>query len=168
MRPTASALLAGLLLTLAAGCLSDRPAQGPGPSQAAEPPTLLHAEGQVTASGPMLAVGGAPFTFPVAANVTLLLAEIQWEDPVQDLDLALASPSAGTTGTAQNFDHRAEGGAPGAPDSPHQLAVEAPETGDWQATAFGNGGGAMVEYRLAITLFHGETAVPDGYTGLGS
>ena len=160
--------LAAALLALGAGCISNRPAGGPS-AAAAEPPTVLVSEGQVVASGPMVAVGGADgaYAFSVDPSVTLLLAEIQWEDPVQDIDLALASPSAGMTGTAQNFDHQAEGGSPGAPDSPHRLAVEAPEPGDWQATAFANGAGTMVEYHLAITLFHGETAVPDGYSALG-
>jgi hypothetical protein len=158
--------LAAALLALGAGCLSTSPASGPQPA-APEPPTVLVSEGQVAASGPMVAVGGDSYPFTVDPSVTLLLAEIQWEDPAQDLDLALASPSAGMTGTAQNFDHRAEGGSPGMPDSPHHLLVEAPEPGDWQATAFGNGAGAMVDYHLAVTLFHGETAVPDGYSALG-
>jgi hypothetical protein len=159
-------LLAALALALGAGCLSDRPGASVA-APAAQPPTVLHGEGQVTASGPMVAVSGEPYGFDVGGNVTLLLAEIQWEDPVQDLDLALASPSAATTGGVQTFDHVAEGGSPGAPDSPHRLAVEAPETGDWQATAFGDGASAMVPFTLAITLFHGETSVPDGYSALG-
>lgn len=170
MRPTAFPLAAAAALAAAlalAGCVSG-PSAEPASAPAAEPPTVLRGEGMVTASGPMVAVGSQGFPFRVESNVTLLLAEIQWEDPVQDLDLALASPSAGMTGTAQNFDHVAEGGSPGAPDSPHGLTVEAPETGDWQASAFANGAGAAVSYRLAITLFHGEATVPGGYSALGS
>lgn len=167
MRTTALLALAAALLALGAGCISDRPASGPAPA-AAQPPTVLLSEGQVAASGPVVAVGGDSYPFSVDPSVTLLLAEIQWEDPVQDIDLALASPSAGTVGGAQNFDHQAKGGSPGMPDSPHRLLVEAPEPGDWQATAFADGAGAMVTYHLAITLFHGETAVPDGYSALAS
>lgn len=161
------------LAVLASGCLSDDdlPPSDGGPDGApgstdAQPPTVLRGEGQITASGPVVAVGGTPMTFSVAPNATLLLAEIAWDDPVQDINLALASPSAGMTGTAQNFDHVAEGGSPGMPDSPHSLAVASPETGDWQASAFANGGGANVEFRIAVTLFHGETTVPEGYTAI--
>ena len=120
----------------------------------------------ITASGPMLAVGGEPVLFSVASNVTLVYAEIVWEDEVQDIDLALASPSAGMTGNAQNFDHVASGGAPGSPDSPHSLTVVAPEAGEWQASAFANGAAGMVEYRIVVTMFHGEVAVPAGYSAL--
>jgi hypothetical protein len=111
-------------------------------------------------------LGGESTAFEVTSNVTLLYAEIAWDDPVQDIDLALASPDAGMTGTAQNFDYVAQGGSPGAPDSPHSLTIASPTAGDWQASAFADGAAAMVDYRVAITLFHGETAVPAGYTAL--
>jgi hypothetical protein len=104
--------------------------------------------------------------FTVGSDVTLVYAEMAWEDPVQDLDLGLASPDAGMTGTAQNFDHVAKGGMPGAPDSPHSLTIVGPAPGEWLATAFANGAASMVDYRIAVTLFHGETTVPDGYTAL--
>jgi hypothetical protein len=165
----AAALLPAALaaaLCLAAGCLAPRP-EGGEEAAAWPPPTVLRTGGLVVASGPMVAVpGGDTYAFAVAANVTLLLAEIRWDDPVQDLDLALASPSAGGAGRVQNFDHAASGGSPGSPDSPHSLEVDVPETGEWRASAFGNGAAAAVEYRLALTLFHGESDVPAGYTAL--
>jgi hypothetical protein len=129
-------------------------------------PTVVHGSGTITASGPVLAIGGASIPFTVDGNVTLLFAEIAWDDPVQDIDLALASPSAGMTGAAQNYDHLATGGMPGAPDSPHSLTLPAPEAGGWQASAFANIVAAQIEYRIAVTLFYGETAVPEGYTAL--
>lgn len=129
-------------------------------------PTVIQGTGSITASGPVLAVGGEATPFTVTPGVTLLFAEIQWEDPVQDVDLALASPEAGMTGTAQNFDFLASGGSPGMPDSPHSLTIPNPQAGDWQASAFANGAAAMLEYHVAITLFHGETAVPSGYSAL--
>lgn len=131
-----------------------------------EPPTVVEGTGMITASGPVLAVGGETMAFTAGSDVTLVFAEIAWDDEAQDIDLALASPSAGMTGNAQNFDHVASGGAPGSPDSPHSLTITAPEAGEWQASAFGNGVAGMVEYRIAVTLFHGEAAVPPGYSAL--
>lgn len=129
-------------------------------------PTVVSGTGMITASGPVLAVGGEALAFEVAPNVTLVYVQIAWEDEVQDIDLALASPSAGMTGNAQNFDHVASGGSPGSPDSPHSLAIVAPDAGSWQASAFANGVAAMLEYRIVITMFHGEAAVPPGYSAL--
>lgn len=131
-----------------------------------DPPQVVEGMGMITASGPALAFGSTALEFTVAANVTLAYAEIVWEDPVQDINMALASPSAGMTGTAQNFDHVAESGSPGEPDSPHSLTVVAPEPGLWQASAFANGAASMVEYRIVVSLFHGEAAVPAGYSAL--
>jgi hypothetical protein len=150
-------------LLLAAGCLEGARDDDP---PVATPPTVVRGAGMVTLSGPVLAIGSEATPFAVAPNVTLLYAEIVWDDEVQDIDLALASPSAGMTGTAQNYDHIVRQGSPGMPDSPHSLALVAPEPGEWQASAFGNGVAGMVEFRIAITMFHGETTVPDGYSGL--
>jgi hypothetical protein len=162
-----------LLLVALAGC-SDGGGPGDGPllvddegNPLPAEPTVIHGTGSITASGPVLAVGGASTAFTVPDNATLLYAELEWDDPVQDLDLALASPDAGMTGTAQNFDLRASGGMPGSPDSPHSLTVPMPAAGAWQASAFANGAGAMADYRVAVTLFYVETAVPAGYTALG-
>lgn len=160
----------GLAFALAlafAGCL-DAGAGSDGAQDRArmEPPTVVAGTGMITASGPVLAVGGESMTFMAGSNVTLVYAEIAWDDEVQDIDLALASPSAGMTGNAQNFDHVASGGSPAAPDSPHSLTVVAPEAGEWQASAFANGVAGMVEYRIVVTLFHGEVAVPPGYSAL--
>jgi hypothetical protein len=123
--------------------------------------------GSVSVQGMGGSLGGAAVPFNVTSNVTLLYVEIAWEDPVQDIDLALASPDAGMTGTAQNFDYVQSGGMPGAPDSPHSITIPSPAAGDWLASAFADGAAAMVDYRVAITLFHGEDAVPAGYSALG-
>jgi hypothetical protein len=129
-------------------------------------PTVVEGMGMIVVSGPVAAVGGDTLLFTVGDNVTLVYAEIEWEDDVQDLDLALASPNAGMTGNAQNFDHVAEGGSPGSPDSPHFLVVVAPQPGEWQASAFASGVAGAVEYRIVVTMFHGEAAVPEGYSAL--
>ncbi|MHB1262776.1 MAG: hypothetical protein ACYC2H_13800 [Thermoplasmatota archaeon] len=159
-----TALAFASLLALG-GCLDSG---GGSEDEASAPidPTVVRGAGMITASGPVLAVGGESVPFSVASNVTLLFAEIAWDDEVQDIDLALASPSAGMTGAAQNFDFVAQGGSPGDPDSPHSLTIVAPEAGEWQASAFANGVAGALEYRIVVSLFHGETAVPAGYSGL--
>lgn len=166
----ASSLLVGVLLLGMSGCLSSPSSSAPpmhaGTAADPAPATIVRGTGSIAASGPALAVGGASIPFTVTSNVTLLFAEIAWDDPVQDIDLALASPEAGMTGTAQNFDYVATGGMPGAPDSPHSLTIPSPTAGDWQASAFANGAAAMVDYRIVVTLFHGEATVPAGYSAL--
>lgn len=164
----AMALFALAVALASAGCLEAGGGAGEDGEDdlMADPPTVVAGTGMITASGPVLAVGGESLAFSVGSNVTLLFAEIAWEDEVQDIDLALASPSAGMTGNAQNFDHVAASGSPGSPDSPHSLTIVAPDAGEWQASAFANGAATMVEYRIAVTLFHGEASVPAGYTAL--
>lgn len=157
--------LSALALLAFSGCL-DGGDGGDRDQIVPDPPQVVQGMGMITASGPVLAFGSPALEFTVASNVTLVYAEIVWEDAVQDINLALASPSAGMTGTAQNFDHIAEAGSPGEPDSPHSLTVVSPAPGLWQASAFANGAAAMVEYRIAVSLFHGETVLPAGYSAL--
>jgi len=160
--------MTGLALALflaMGGCLDSGSGSDDEPSVPVGP-TIVRGSGMITASGPVLAVGGETIPFSVGSNVTVLFAEIAWDDEVQDIDLALASPSAGMTGTAQNFDFVAQGGPPGDPDSPHSLTLVAPEAGEWQASAFANGVAGAVEYRIVVSLFHGEAAVPIGYSAL--
>ena len=159
-------LALGISALLFGGCLDSGASDLIDGMPVAEAPTVVKGTGMITASGPVLAVGGESLAFSVGSNVTLLYAEISWDDSVQDIDLALASPSAGMTGTAQNFDYIVQAGSPGAPDSPHSFTLATPEAGAWQASAFANGAATMLEYRLAITLFHGEAEVPAGYTAL--
>jgi hypothetical protein len=158
--------LAVAVLLAFAGCIGSPDDGAARDDTVPDSPSVVEGTGMIVASGPVLAVGGDSMPFNVTGNVTVLYAEIVWEDEVQDIDLALASPSAGMTGTAQNFDHVAQAGSPGMPDSPHSLTVIAPEPGAWLASAFANGAATMVEYRIVVTLFHGEVAVPDGYTAL--
>lgn len=168
------ALAVCLVVLLAlAGC-SDGSDGGPSPSTGpvdddrpiAASPQVVKGTGSITASAPVVSLGSSGVPFTVDSNVTLLFAEIVWTDPVQDIDLALASPDAGVTGAAQNYDFIASGGSPGLPDSPHSLTIPNPVQGSWLASAFANGAAVMVEFDIAVTLFYGESSVPSGYTAL--
>ncbi len=120
----------------------------------------------IRAGGAGAGLGGAAATIVVSEGGTLLFAEIQWSDPIADLDLALSSPAEDHTATPVMYDYTAQGGSPGFPDSPHSLVIENPLAGEWLGSAFTNGAGHEVEYDVAITVFYGETSVPDGYSGL--
>lgn len=175
-------LVAALLAT--AGCLdddddasdgdptntgTDTSTGGPGNSGAGGngtgEPIVLTGTGMtgVTAGQPGASAGfageGADFDVPDGAEV--LLAEIRWNDPVQDVNLGLSSPSQEGT-SPRSYDHVADGGSPGTPDSPHSITVGNPEEGTWQLTAFGNGASAAMEYEWAVTIFFDD--MPAGYT----
>lgn len=121
--------------------------------------------GSITAAAGPLAIGtgGTPFT--VQPGATLLYVELRWSDPVQDIDLGVASPSAGTIGGTPNYDNTVTGGAPGAPDSPHSFTLANPEAGDWSMTAFANIVSAQIDFEMAATVFYGASSVPEGHTG---
>lgn len=169
------ALVAILMAAALAGCLGDDDTgiDGPGvgpdnddenTNSTAEPDLFL-GTGSIAASAPVFALGSGGVDFNVKEGATLLLAEIRWDDPAFDINLALSSPDAGETGTARNYDHVANGGSPGSPDSPHSLTVEAPKAGAWGASAFANGAAANVEYEIVVTVFFEGDAVPEGYSG---
>ncbi len=109
--------------------------------------------------------GGAAATITAREGATLLYAEIQWADPVFDIDLALSSPAEDHSANPVMYDHTVSGGSPGSPDSPHSITIQAPAAGEWLGSAFANGVGVEVAYDVALTVFYGETTVPDGYTG---
>lgn len=112
---------------------------------------------------------GDSLDFTVEENATLLYAELAWDDPVTDLDIAVRSPAAQDQANVQTYDHGVQGGGPGQPDSPHSLTLSGSDlmAGAWSATAFANGASAGVPFRLAVTVFYGADAVPEGYTALG-
>ena len=165
-----------LIVASTAGCVSEGEDDEAGPSTdtsaannaTARLPEVFQSDGSITASGPVVGVGGADPSFAVGDGATLIYAQIQWDDATQDIDLALGSPTAQTTSQAgeTQFDHRAEGGAPGSPDSPHSLTVASPEPGDWFPGALASGAAAQVDYHIAITVYYAETEVPEGYTAL--
>ncbi len=125
---------------------------------------VFQGSGTVAASaGPVAASNGGGVA-DVDAGATLLYVEWRWDDPVQDLDGALSSPSAGSTGGVENLDHTAEGGAPGSPDNPHSLTLSSPEVGQWGVSMIANGAAGQVDYEFRATVFYGATTVPDGYT----
>ncbi|HUR63163.1 MAG TPA: hypothetical protein VM241_01645 [Candidatus Thermoplasmatota archaeon] len=131
-------------------------------------PQVLSDDGTVTAGiGARVSFTlGAPGVTPgVQGNATLLYVEMAWAGPT-DLDLCVHTPSSGMTGTAQNCDGKGGGGLPGMPDSPIRLTYTAPEKGAWSVAPTVNGAAAQTDYRLRVTLFHGETTVPAGYTAL--
>lgn len=141
-----------------------------GGTNVTESPQTFQGDGVITASATVITTGGDPLDFTIGADATLLFAEIRWDDPVQDIDLALRSPDAGMTGQSANYDYIKRDGMPGDPDSPHSLTLTPSDladkawSGGWQASAFGNGVSANVEYEIAVSVFYGETSVPDGYT----
>lgn len=133
-----------------------------------QPPLILYGpfDGTVQSAAGPLSVGGTTSDFKVDEGATLVFAELKWDSPVIDLNVALRSPAAGQTGTANNFDHTGSGGNPGMPNSPETLTISGADVlaGDWQGTAFANGAAAEQDYQLAVTVFYGATEVPAGYT----
>lgn len=129
-------------------------------------PKVFTGSGTATASTSVGGFSSGGLEATVEQGATLLYAELQWDDPVADLDLALSSPSSGSAAGEINYDHSASGGSPGSPDSPHSLTIESPEAGGWVGGAVANGAAADVQYTIVATVFYGETAVPGGYTAL--
>ncbi len=158
-------------MVLTAGCLGSEPETVPAPDIEdddtppevdATAPKVFRGTGTVVASAGPLATSQGGGTATVGDGATVLFVEWRWDDPVQDLDGALSSPSAGETQGVENIDYTASGGSPGNPDSPHTLTISAPEIGDWSVSMIANGGSAQVEYEFAATVFYGD--VPTGYT----
>ena len=170
------ALLVAATLIMGAGCLDDNTPTDtttPGEPVMMENATMPQVSRGVGNTGVGAGAGGTAANlagtggaFTVSENATILLAEIKWADPVQDIDLSLDTPDGPDASGNDFFDYTATGGSPGAPDSPHSLMISAPETGEWRLTGFGNGPAAQVDYSWVVTIFYGETAVPDGYTAL--
>jgi len=175
----------GLLVLAAAlaGCADDDSGDGdngpttttqiPGGNETLEPFVKAGTGSSGTsagAGGTGVSLGGSGGDFAVEENATLIFAEIRWDDPAQDIDLALDTPDGPDQSGQDFFDHTHEGGSPGMPDSPHSLTVTPADATDWagawRVAAFGNGPAADVPYTWAVTVFYGETAVPEGYSAL--
>lgn len=183
MRTLLACLLALCLSAALAGCSDDNGGDGGTPTGA--PPTdddnetaqdttfRLNGTSGVGAGvpmGPSLSSQGDSLDFTVEENATLIFAELAWDDPVVDLDLALRSPNAVDQGNIQTYDHTAQGGGPGQPDSPHSLTLTGADVvpGDWRGTTFASGASAGVPFRMAVSVFYGETEVPEGFSALNA
>ncbi len=164
-------ILAVAVLVMFSGCLSADPADngdGTGTGGPEDTPgnEVAVGSGTVVASAGVIATSQGGGQITVQPGARLLYVEWVWADPVVDLDGALSSPSAGDTQGVQNIDHTATGGTPGAPDSPHSLAIVAPDVGVWTISMIANGVAANTGYDFAATVFYDTDAVPDGYSAL--
>lgn len=167
------AVSCAILLLVLSGCAgtpasTSSPTSGPQPATGAAMPQVLRDQGTLTAgvgAGLSLTLGAGGVAPSVKANVTLMLIELRWAGPV-DLDLCIQSPSSENTAGVGECEDLGDGGMPGLPDSPVQVAIPAPEQGAWTISPYADGAAAETEYELAVTLFRGETAVPAGYTAL--
>jgi hypothetical protein len=198
------AILAVLAATLA-GCAGGEgqpdatAAPAPPPvTEAARPPETFAAHGHIVAayrSNPT--AFGADFPrifFNVTGDVTAILIELAWDDPVQDLDAyahgdhgpcddpALDPDRAACEAdfTLDGYDLaevRNRGGGPGAPDSPSRVLATRDDLagllgvcgdpcafGSYPTTHQTEPAAADVEWRNYVTLFHGP--VPDGFTAI--
>ncbi len=159
--------LALALMVVLAGCVSS-PTSDDDPDAGEELPPMnfvTAGEGTIVISAGGLSASQGGGDVIVEEGARLLYVEWAWDDPVVDLDGALSSPSAGDTEGVANIDHTAPGGAPGAPDSPHGLAISTPEVGTWRVSMTANAA-ANTEYRYAATVFFDTDAVPEGYSAL--
>jgi hypothetical protein len=165
-----ASLAAALLLAGCAGSTtsSTTTTGAPGTPSAFAPPEVIPDKGTITASasvpmGASFAIGveGAK---PGVANVSLLYIELRWTGPA-DLNLCVDKPSSASTGgQVGSCEPEGAGGLPGMPDSPVHVTYLDPEEGEWDVSPYANGGAANTPYELAVTLFHGEREVPQGYT----
>lgn len=194
-------LLLAVLLGAGAGCVGDGPAEPP----AAGAPPQSEGPGHVTftargttvaafRSNPTVFADSFPrIWFNVTSNVTALLVELAWDDPVQDLDAFAnaAAPSCPESDTADRAaceadatldgysfsEVRNRGGGPGAPDSPSRVLatreVLAPildlcgdpcPFGSYPRTHQMGPVSANVAWENHVTLFYGP--VPEGFTAI--
>jgi hypothetical protein len=199
VRLLAASLLAGLLLAGLAGCSQPTPsaATPPPAADAAAPPapTVYHDAGTIPVglygSDWANRDGHEDIRFNTTANVTAILVELAWTDPMQDIDAhlraltddcpdaddidfvyCLVTPFAGE----QNFgEFQARGGRPGAPDSPSRLLVSGDDLkavmdacGDpctWFAEPWATGPYAAIDFTLHVSVFT-DGPPPDGYTAI--
>jgi hypothetical protein len=172
-----STLLAlAAVIVLVSGCTASKPNAGSQTPASGGSSAGQHAKPEVLEDkGTMTASAGVAITFTVGAmgvqptatgNVTLMYFELKWDGPT-DLNLCVHKPTSGSTGTAENCDGAvANKGLPGMPDSPVHATYPNPEPGAWSASPYATGASGNTNYALAVTLFHGETEVPAGYTAL--
>ena len=184
---------------LAPGSQREEPAADPGPPDGSRKVTTMEADGALlyeTTSWrdtiDLTLPYGVPFApydqqdprrFEVGDNVTAALIEVVWDDMTSDLDayaIPDRCPDIGpqvdvecevgvTTRTTHWYD--ADGGSPGAGDSPSRLMLadqvlqtECPSSCDWTFGAHARTLAARVVVDLYVTLFYGD--VPDGFTAV--
>lgn len=163
------------------------PGAAPGPSL-----RVMVVNGTLTEVRAGVSAGVASLVFPAAGvaaegttgafeggDVTGIVVELAWTDPVYDLDLRLEGPDAeavfppessgGGLTFSRGHAYHAYGGNTGMPDGPLRLVVDDPEAlalaGDWRwsvTSKTANG----VAFTVAVSLFAGATP-PAGYTALG-
>lgn len=103
--------------------------------------------------------------FPVEEGAVAIVAEMRWKDPVSDLDFEVGAPDCDTT-TAMGHCFFANGGSPGAGDSPVRTVVSDPaaltQSGDWLLVVWAKDA-VNTEYQVVVTVFYGA-APTDDYT----
>lgn len=172
-----------VLLVMTAGCVRDAddgngtsmPTDGNG-GQLMQDPVVRNGTGTIDRSVTTPVGGGiaqgSTESFMVNASATLVHAEFRWDDDQFDLNGALDDADTEDTGGQDTFEHTDDGGSFGSPNSPHNITVAPGDVeddawaGEWRLTAFANGAAIGLEYEWAVTVFYGETTVPDGYSAL--
>ena len=135
-------------------------------------PTVIDGSGSVTAGvGSDMAgsfyLGGGGADFSVPQNASLMFVELAWDSPALSFDLCIHAPADGDIQGTPVCGATVDGGGAGTPALLVTYTRAAPETGDgWQVSASPDGPSADQAYTLKVTLFFGETAVPDGYSAL--
>jgi hypothetical protein len=98
------------------------------------------------------------FTFAVGRGATAIVAELQWGDPADDLDLQIGAPDCDPTMNRQTCLF-AEDGAPGAGDSPVKLVLQEDplltSTGDWRLMVWAKKA-INRDFIAAVTVFYGD------------
>jgi hypothetical protein len=161
------------------GCLSDGgDDDGAGTPDPDDPDPPLGAEPKVfDGSGTIQAGAGTPVIsfvngatgaeFTVPANATLLFVELAWSSAAVALDLCIHAPSDGDTQGVPNCGVVEDGGSPGMPAGLVTHTRAAPEAGSgWGANPYVDGPAADQDFELKVTLFFGETSVPEDYSAL--
>ena len=172
--------LAFALLALP-GCLSDGGADDDsGTSDPNDPdppmgagPKVIDSSGLITAGAGneftgSVRLGTASPEFSVPENATLLFVELAWDSPAVALDLCVHAPSDGIDAAGYPIcGENVDGGSAGMPTNLVTYSRVEPEAGSgWIVDTFSDGPAANQEYVIKVTLFFGETAVPEGYSAL--
>jgi hypothetical protein len=106
------------------------------------------------------------FHFNVSSGAIAIVAELAWDNSVNDLDLTVGSPSCDhlTKGTCLT----AGGGSPGQGDTPVKLVIkdqgQLNETGDWTLAVWAKDA-VNQDFRAAVTVFY-LLPPPDNYSAL--
>lgn len=106
-----------------------------------------------------------------AAGAKAILVELQWNDPVVDLDLVLSAPdyrglgiSGASISTPEGRVWRAESGSPGTPDLYAAILIDDPEVldleGEWEWTVDGKTSYATPFTVVVTVVFGGEPPNP--------